>query len=442
MTLQRLWTTWKQDPLLGRVLRNTGYLFSSNTLGIGLSMIQSIFAARLLGPENFGTLATITVYASTVNRLFSFRMGELVVRYVSHFQAENRLDRAAAVVKAAALAEGLTSILAFVALVLTAPLAAVIFAKDAELAPLFIFYGAIILGNLATETATGVLQLARNFRSQAIINLGQALLTALIIVAAFFTHGTIVEIVTAYLIGKLILGIGPMVLAWGSLQEMLGPGWYQASFNLLPPWRELAGFAVSTNLSATLTLLVRDTEYLWVAFFLSPLEVGYYRVVIAIISLMLMPITPFISTTYPEISRTISTRDWPLLRRLLRRVTAISGGVTGVIGLGLVVFGPVMLLFYGWEYVPAYPALVILLLGYGIANVFFWNRTLLLSFNQPGYPFRVMLWTGLVKVALGFWVIPHLGYYGAAALLSVYLTISVGLLALRGLRQIPKTAAE
>ena len=40
-----------------------------------------------------------------------------------------------------------------------------------------------------TETATGVLQLARNFRSQALINLGQAVLTALMIVVAFFTRG-------------------------------------------------------------------------------------------------------------------------------------------------------------------------------------------------------------------------------------------------------------
>ncbi len=92
---------------------------------------------------------------------------------------------------------------------------------------------------------------------------------------------------------------------------------------------------------------------------------------------------------------------------------------------------------YGWEYIPAYPALIILLVGYGVANVLFWNRTLLLSFNLPKFPFQVMLGCGLVKVALGFWVIPHFGYFGAAALLSTYFVISVGLIALRGIRLIP-----
>ncbi len=438
VSLRRLWAVWKQDPLLGRVLRNTGYLFSSSTLGTGLSMVQSIFAARLVGVEGFGLLGTVTVFCSTVNRLFSFRMSELVVRYVSHYQAEKRLDKAAAVLKAAALAEAVTSILAFIALVLLAPLAAVYFAKDAATAPLFIFYGVTILGNLVTETSTGVLQLARNFRSQAVINLGQAILTAAIIIVAFFSHGNIIQVVTAYLVGKLILGIGPMVLAWGCLDQLLEPGWWKVSLRLLPPWRDLVGFAVSTNLSATLNLLVRDSELLWVAFFLLPYEVGLYKLALTVITLMMTPITTLISTTYPEISRSVAERSWATLRQLLRRVTLIAGGVTGVIGGGIAIFGPVLILLYGWAYLPAYPALLILLVGYGAANVFFWNRTLLLAFNQPGYPFRVMLWCGLLKVALSFWVIPHLGYIGAAALLSIYFVVSVGLIGLHGLRQIPK----
>jgi O-antigen/teichoic acid export membrane protein len=440
MTLRERWAIWQQDPLLGKVLRNTGYLFSSNTLGVALSFVQGAFALRVLGVNGYGALGIITVFCSTINRLFSFRMGELVVRYVSHYQAEKRLDRAAAVVKVAALTEALTSLLAFVALVLLAPLGAVYVTHDAALTPLFIFYGVIVLGNLMTETSTGVLQLARNYRSQAIINTGQAILTAGLIVVAFLTHGGLVEIVSAYMIGKLILGIGPMVLAWGRLKEMLGAGWYKASLRLLPPWRELAGFAINTNLSATLTLLVRDSEMLWVGYFLTLADAGYYKVALAVINLMLMPITPFISTTYPEISRSVSEHSWDGLRRLLRRVTVIAGGVTGVMGAGIVLFGPVILWIYGGfrlNIVPVYPALIILLVGYGVANVFFWNRTLLLSFNQTKYPFQVMLWTGLAKVALGLWVIPHLGYFGAAALLSIYLTVSVGVITVKGLRMIP-----
>jgi arginine:ornithine antiporter/lysine permease len=63
------------------VIRNAGYLLSSNVLSMGLSMFQSILAGRLLGVAGFGLVATITVFATTLNKIFSFRMNELVVKY-------------------------------------------------------------------------------------------------------------------------------------------------------------------------------------------------------------------------------------------------------------------------------------------------------------------------------------------------------------------------
>ncbi len=381
-------------------------------------------------------LGTITVFTSTINRLFSFRMGELVVKYVGQFQAEGRKDRAAAVVKAAGLAEALTSVLAFLMLILLSPLAADVFAKDPATAPLFMLYGLTIPGNLMTETATGVLQVSRKFRSQALVNVGQSLLTALLIAAAFFTGGGMWEVVIAYLLGKLILGIGPMLLAARALWEMLGADWWRAPLSLLPPVKELTHFAVTTNLSATLNLVVRDSELLWVAFFLTPEAAGYYKVALAIIGLVMSPITPFISTTYPEIAHAVAEKAWPALRRLLRRVTLIAGAWTGAMGLVILVFGQWLILFYGAEYLPAYPALLVLLLGFGAANALFWNRSLHLAQGRPGYPFQVMLGAGLAKVVLSIWLVPIYGYVMQAALLSGYFIISVGLIAWKGLREV------
>ena len=432
------WQSWWEDRLLKTIVLNTGYLFSSNTAGMALSTIQSIFAARLLGVADFGLLGTITGFTSSVNNLFSFRMGELVVRYFSQFQSEKRLDRAAALIKIAALVEGTSSILAFVLLLLLSPLAARYLGKDPSTSPLFAIYGISILGNLIMETSTGVLQVTRQFRVQAVINLGQSILTALIIMAAFFLHSGVMVVLTAYLIGKVILGIGPVVVAWRSLGEILGPGWWRASLSLLPAKRELASFALSTNLSATVNLLVRDSEVVWVAFFLNPVDVGYYKVALAIINLVSMPITPFIRTTYPELSKSVAERSWAQLRRLLGRVTLLAGGWTGITGVALVVLGPLLIQFYGSEYLPAYPALLVLLAGFGLANVLFWNRALLLSLNQPQYAFKVMFWAGVVKIGLAFVLVPHFGFVAEAMLLSGWFIVTIGLIVWRGLRTVSK----
>jgi O-antigen/teichoic acid export membrane protein len=434
--LASLWQTWRHDHLMGRVIRNTGYLFSSNTVAMALGIVQSIFAARLLGVAGFGVLGTVTVFASTVNRLFSFRMGELVVRYLSRYLVEERRDRAAAVIKVAALVEAGSSLLAFLVLVAIAPLAAIYLTKDPATTPLFYIYGVTILGTSFAEVATGVLQVDNRFRSQALVNLAQSILTALIIIGAFLTNAGMIVVLGAYLIGKLILGVGPVVLAWSSLNRLLGPGWWKVSLSVLPPWRELSHFGLSTNLSATINLLVRDSEVLWVAFFLSPVEVGYYKVALAIINLVLMPVTPLISTTFPEINRAVAERSWAQLRHLLRRVTILSGSWTLFTAVVLVFFGNLLILFYGSEYLPAYPAMLVLLAGFGVANVFFWNRSLLLSFGLPMVPFKVTLWVGLAKVALAFVLVPRFGYVAEAALLSAYFIVSVGLILQRGAREV------
>jgi len=433
------WRSWKGDRLLGSVIRNTGYLFSGSMVNMVLSLVQSVVAAWLLGVAGRGEVYIITTFTSTINRLFSFRMGELVVVYLGQSLAAGRKDRAAAVVKAAALTEAATSLLAFGLLIFLAPWGAVFFGKNAELTPLFLLYGLIIPGNLMTETSTGVLQVWRRYRSQAWINVGQSVLTAGLIVAAYLAQAGMWAVVAAYLLGKMILGIGPMVLAWQSLRVQLGEDWWKTDLSLLPPIKELASFALSTNLSATLNLVVRDNEILWIAYFLSPYASGLYGVALAIINLVMVPITPFINTTYPELSRCIAEKNWPRLRRLLRQVTLIAGGFTGVVGVGLALFGPWLLTLYGKGpgFVAAYPALLVLLVGFGSANTLFWNRSLLLAFNLPGYPFRVMLVCGLVKVLLAFWVVPAFGFTGEAVLLSAYFVVSVGLIARHGLRQIP-----
>jgi O-antigen/teichoic acid export membrane protein len=427
-------TAWRQDNLLRKVLRNTSYLFVGNTLS---SVVQSILAARLLGVLGFGILGTVIAFASNINRLLSFRMGELVIKYMGQFLAQEKKEHAAAVLKAATLTETLTSVVAYLLLVLLSPWAARYIAKDVTTAPLFTFYALALLTNFVAETSTAVLQVGDHFRSQAIINFLQSFLTVALIVYAFLVHGNIWLVLTAYLLGKSLNGLALAAVALHRAGQMLGPGWWRASFRMLPPRREFWGFALSTNLSATVSMLIRDNEVVWVSYFLSPLEAGYYKLALAVINLMVMPITPFINTTFPELTRAVAQKAWLRLRDLLKKMTIISGAWTGAVVLALVVVGNWLITtFYGKEYGPATPAALILLIGYGVANVLYWNRTLLLSLGLPNYPLKAIAFTGSAKLILGFFLVPRFGYLAEAALLSGFFVISIGLIVARGLLEI------
>jgi O-antigen/teichoic acid export membrane protein len=244
------------------------------------------------------------------------------------------------------------------------------------------------------------------------------------------------EVILAYMVGKYILSIGTIFLGFHNVNQTLGKGWWRTSLKHLPPVQELLKFAFSTNLSSTIIMLVRDNEILWVAYFLTPVEVGYTKTALAILNLVQMPITPFISTTYPEINRAVVEKDWRCVRNLLRRVTLISGSWTILTGLGLGIFGRWLLSIYGPEFIPAYIPMLIFLMGLGFANIFFWNRPLLLSLGLPLVPYRISLWCGIAKVALAFLLVPRLGINFEAFLLSAFFIISVSWIIFLGFKEI------
>jgi len=432
--VQKALADWNQDNLLRRIVRNSGYLFVGNTLS---TIVQSILSARLLGILGFGILGVVIEFATNINRLLSFRMGELVVRYMGQYLSEGRSDRAAAVFKASVLLESVSSVLAYLLLALLAPVAALHILKDPTAAALISFYALALLGNFATESSTGFLQVTDRFRSQALINFIQSLLTAGLVIYAFLVQGDIRMVLGAYLAGKVFNGLTLAGYAFWRAGRTLGAGWWRASFSLLPPRREFLRFALSTNLSGTVTMLTRDSESIWLSSLLGPLTAGYFKTARAVINLVTLPITPFINAAYPAINRSVAEKAWARLLDLLKKLTLISAAWTGAVSVALLFGGQWLITtFYGQNFSPAFPAMMILLVGFGFANVFYWNRNLLLSFGEPDYPLKVIAAAGAVKLLLTFLLVPLFGYLMEAALMTAFFLVSIGLIVLRGVRRL------
>ena len=433
----------KKDPLLTRLLRNSGYLFSSTVVSAVLGFAQGILAVRLLGIEGYGLLAgTVFVFATNVNRLLSFRMSEVTVKYAGEALAQNNKERAAALIKGLGLVEIATSIAAYLVLFALTPLAAQIFAKNLFTVPLFRAYGLFLLGNLIYETSTGVLQTFKRFDRISAVQISGSILTAASIGAAFLFKGNLLHILAAYLAGKLLAGMLIVLFAARELKLQLGADWRRTPLALVRDWRGILGFALNTNLNGTVNLVVRDSAPLFLAAFATQVEVGYFKLALSIVNLATLPIEPFIWPTYAELAGTVARAQWDAAKRLLRRVSVIAaawtlsaGGVLAALGWWIVP------LVYGADAAPAYPAVVILLLGYGFATIFHWNRPLLLALGKPSFPVVAAAIVGAAQIALIFFFVPRFGYLGMAALLSGYLIISIGLIVWRGLSEIRRQSS-
>ncbi|MCI0519088.1 MAG: oligosaccharide flippase family protein [Chloroflexi bacterium] len=423
-----------ENPLLRRVLKNSGYLFSAAGVTAFLSMLQSILAGRLLGVEGFGLLGVITMFASVVNKLASFRMGELVIKYVGRFTEEGDHSRAAAVFKAAALSEMLASLVAFGLIWLLSPLGARYFAKDAALAPWFAFYGLAVVANLIAESSTGLLQFFDRYRRMALLHVAQSLVTLALIALAYFTSGGLQQALLAYLAGKVVGALGLSLTALGEARRRWGVDWFRAPLGLLRPQAgELARFAVNTNLSASLSLINKDSELLWVSLFRGPLETGYYKTALAIINIVQLPVSPLPQATFPELSRAAARGDWDAMRRLMRQGSLLAGGFTLAAGLALALIGRplILLLYHKSEFLPAYPALLILLTGYLAANTLYWARPALLALGQAGYATRINALVTAVKTAGVLVLLPTIGYLGSPIMLAVSYWLGTALSARR-----------
>lgn len=445
MTLfQRIRASLRDDPLLRRVVRNSSYLFSSSAVSAVMSVIQMILVVRLLDVDEYGlATGTIMVFATSVNQLLSFRMSEVVVKYAGEALAHERKDRAAALIKGIGLAEAATSVAAYLVLVLLAPWAAATFAKDASSAPLFVFYGLYLLINFLYETSAGALQTVNQFGRVARANFYQTIATFLMVVIAGLMGWGVVGVLLAYLVGKAVAGILITASAFHEVKKVLGTGWHRVPLSLVHDWKLIGRFMLSTNLNGTVNLLVRDNIPLYIGYLLSTTEVGYFKFALTLINLIRLPIEPFIWPTYAEITRTIAQKQWEVTRKLLRQVSSIAGAWTLLTGVGLVALGWWLIpLVFGAAYAPSYPAAVILMIGYGIANILNWNRPLLLALGQPRYPLFVSAFVGAIELALFFRLVPQAGYLAASGIFSAYLAVSVLWMVWRGLSLLKKEEAS
>ncbi len=440
MLFSRFIDTLREDPLMGRVIRSSAHLLTSNTLSLALTVVQGALAVRLLGAAGLGLITIVIGYASTVNSLLSFRMGELVVRYAGEYLEKDQKDKAAALIKAASLAEAVVSFLAFLAVLLSAEWASITFAKIPGTAVLFVIFAVGLLANFNVETSIGVLQVTGKIKHQGTINLIQSMISISLVISAFFWGNALLLVLVAYLMSKAIPGLGIFFYARKQLRQLFGSLWWHTPMTNLTDTRSVFRFAVSSNISATIIKVFRESEPLWVGYFLSTGAVGYYKVAYSLVSFLAVPADPLIAATYPEINRLVVQKTWDSLKSFLRKITTIAMAINIAAALGFIFLGRLGILIYSGseDFLRAYPAMLALFVGLAFNYTLFWNRPLLLSLGLPEFPIWATLAAGLVKVALAFWLIPKFGILAAGTLLSYYYIASVGMMVLRGLQEIRK----
>jgi O-antigen/teichoic acid export membrane protein len=243
-----------------------------------------------------------------------------------------------------------------------------------------------------------------------------------LIVIVFLSEGGLLGILLAYLVGKSIGAFFITIAAFLEAANQWGKKWWRTPIRLIRhKSREIAHFAVHTNISASISLITKDSEILWVSFFRTPFEAGYYKLALSLGNIIQLPVSPLPQATFPELSRQAAKKHWGNMLYVMRQGSILAGGYTIAAAIFLVLLGPLLIsLVYGEEYLPAYPALMILLVGFLIANIFYWRRPALLALGIPDFPAKTNAILAVLKIVGILLLVPRYGYLASAALLSAF----------------------
>jgi O-antigen/teichoic acid export membrane protein len=430
--LEQIYLRVFDSEFLRRIVRNSSYLVSATVFSAAIGMVQGAFQFRALGPAGTGLFAAMATFTNVLNRFTAFRIDELVVKYVRLYEERKQHKKAAAVFKLAALLEAGGGIVAFMLIFFLAPLGVRLFSDQADVEYLFILYGSLVLINIIFDSSDGMLQVFNRFDAKSIIDASQSVVRLVLTLAVFFTGGGLMGMIMAELAGRLLRSLAMTILALSTARKQWGVRWWRTPISVLrSDRRSLLTFAFSTNLSATVSLVAKDSEDLWVNAFLGNVVGGFYSVARTLIGFLQIPVSPLPSTTYPELSRAVARDDWRTVRSVLTRGSQLAALYSLPVTLALVLFGQqVIVLYAGEDFLPAYLPLVVLLIGFTFANIFYWNRAALLAFNRPVYPTLVNLVGMLLKVA-GVFLFASFGAVAFAALLAGYYLFTVSLSVVR-----------
>ena len=265
-----------------------------------------------------------------------------------------------------------------------------------------------------------------------------------LIALLYISQGGLYEIVLAYMGGKIAGAIASAVAAVVLATQRWGIGWWRAPIGLLRDrTRELVRFAFSTNISATINLVNKDGELLWVSALTGPTGAGYYKLALSLANLIQLPVSPLPQATYPELSREVAGKNWGNMRYILRQGSFMALAYSVAAGLFLIIFGKALIaFFYTPEFLPSYPALLILMVGLLVANTFYWNRIALLSLGLADYPAKINSIAAVLKIIGMLMIVPIFGYLGSAALLSGFYIFSVSLNVRKTFRELKMRRSE
>ena len=401
----------------GRLARTTGWTFLLRGANVALTFVVVAMLARYLGPADYGQYSVVLALLTTLAIPAQFGIPALVIREVSRARADDAWWRFHDISR---WAHGLTFAIGLPMIALT--VAAALIPNPlvpADEAPLLLAGAVMVLMLPLRALRSGLIRgLDRVVLGQVPGQVIQPILLLIAVGLLVFAPGAVgaetgltpltamlantVSVVLAWLLGGFIL-----VYLLRGIDKRPGERW------VVPGWK---GAIVAFGLTNAMVLVDQQVGLLVLGAMAPDIEAGYYKVASQAATFTAMGYVAANMALGPGVAKAWREGKHDTVQSAVIRGSRLSALFAFPVSLFFLVAGGVFLeLVFGADYLPAWPAMALLVLAQ-FANCAFGSNTVLL--NMAGFERRNTIAFAIAlacNVALAVALVPRFGATGAAA---------------------------
>lgn len=399
------------DVRFSEIFSGAIWVFLANIIGAGLLLVINIILARNFGAKVLGIITIIESVLILVTIFTVFGTDTSLMRLIPEHTIKHSVSSAYSVYHKAQYSVIIVSIIIGTLLFLVSDdVANNIFSKPyltsfIKLSAIFAVFKALVLLN--TEAVRG-LKLIKAFAYLKIIP-HLIYLFLLVVVANFyhFENGPIYSFFTSITITGLI--------GWGVMEIAFKRRMHPDDRVMAMPIRNLISISLPMFMNTAISFIMAQTGIIMLGMFRSDAEVGYYGISVKLAALTILVLASVNSMIAPKFAEYSVLNEMDNLFYIAKKATKLIFWSTTPIIVLLLLFGKnILLYFFGHEFVSAFPALAILLVGQFIncisgSTACFMNMT-----GNQNILRNILLFSIGINISLNYFLVPIHGVIGAA----------------------------
>jgi O-antigen/teichoic acid export membrane protein len=399
------------DEKFSEILTGSAWALAGQVLATGLGLAVSVIIARYYGAEVMGTVAVINSLLGLATVFALLGTDSALLRLLPEHLVNHSPASAAQIYrKARRLVIGASLGLGLLLFLGSRLLAEWVFSKPQlglYLALSAIFLVCSVLVSLNTQAVRG-LRLSRLFGVMLVLP-GLANLLLLLLLTVFFFD--LDNPVYTLFFSLAVTAISGWIIIAKVFKKKIGPNDQVIAL----PTRELLAIAMPMLTTTSLFFLTSQSGVIILGIFHPQAQVGYYALAVKLSALVGFILIAINAMAAPRFAELFHAGQIDELFYVAQKSAKLIFWTTTPVLLALVLLGkPLLRLFFGPEFVQAYPALLVLIVGQFVnavcgSNGFFMNMT-----GHENILRNVTAITALLYLGLSLALIPAFGIEGAA----------------------------